>query len=151
VGALLRGGMTRGPLYHRNNTIYGQAHIDAYDLETQVARVPRIVVAPGIREDWLMAFEGGKWFPVLKDMILQDRDGMDFLDLFHFPAQDSIDKGTFAFIEAAGRELSTLVCRRNLNLSAWSKGVWLARQYNASAILKRCNLPLIQIPRAPIQ
>jgi hypothetical protein len=44
-GYFLRGAIVRGRLYHDDSTIFGEALIRAYDLETRVARFPRIMVS----------------------------------------------------------------------------------------------------------
>jgi hypothetical protein len=43
-GYFVRGAIVRGRLYHDNAIIFGDALIRAYDLETTVAKYPRIVV-----------------------------------------------------------------------------------------------------------
>lgn len=44
-GVLFRGGITIGKLIHENGVVMGQALIDAYELETNVAKYPRIVLS----------------------------------------------------------------------------------------------------------
>jgi hypothetical protein len=44
-GYFLRGAIVRGRLYHDDSTIFGEALIRAYDLETRVVRFPRIMVS----------------------------------------------------------------------------------------------------------
>ncbi|MDN0075626.1 hypothetical protein QU481_12055 [Crenobacter sp. SG2303] len=49
-GVLSRGGIALGELYHKGSIIYGPALLEAYQLESQVAIYPRIVVAHGAAE-----------------------------------------------------------------------------------------------------
>jgi hypothetical protein len=48
-GFLIRGGLTVGPIYHDNVSVFGPALNRAYELESQIANVPRIVVDDQIR------------------------------------------------------------------------------------------------------
>lgn len=47
-GYFLRGAIVRGPLYHDDSIIFGDALIGAYDLETNVVRYPRIMVSSSV-------------------------------------------------------------------------------------------------------
>ena len=47
-GILVRGGVTIGPVAVGEQRVFGPAFIDAYDLESQFARYPRIVLSPTI-------------------------------------------------------------------------------------------------------
>lgn len=48
VGLLVRGGLSRGKLYHHGGVVVGEAMVDAYCLEKKVAGNPRIVVSSRI-------------------------------------------------------------------------------------------------------
>jgi hypothetical protein len=45
-GFLLRGGITIGQVYHENNIVFGPAHVSSYELESQIAKYPRILASP---------------------------------------------------------------------------------------------------------
>jgi hypothetical protein len=49
-GFLIRGGLTVGPIYHDNVSVFGPGLNRAYELESQIAQVPRIVVDDQIRD-----------------------------------------------------------------------------------------------------
>lgn len=49
-GILLRGGITVGKLYHKNNIVFGPAMIKAYKMESQEAIYPRIIVDENLYE-----------------------------------------------------------------------------------------------------
>jgi hypothetical protein len=154
ANALVRGGISKGMLYHKGPILFGEGVVQAYELETNIARVPRVVVSPEVRLRWDEAFAGGRWIPVLKDVIRTDDDGMGFVDLFHFPRGDSIDNGTRDFIRTAGNTLAHLLDKPRLPLAAWTKVVWLANQYNRADIVRRLRtlgitLPDIEIPIEP--
>lgn len=50
AGHLTRGAVVKGDLYHDGSVVLGPALISAYQLETSVAKYPRIVLAPDIQE-----------------------------------------------------------------------------------------------------
>jgi hypothetical protein len=54
---LVRGGLSRGKLYHFGQVVVGEAMIDAYRLESTVALNPRVVVSPRITDDDLRLFQ----------------------------------------------------------------------------------------------
>ena len=49
-GILSRGGIAFGDLFHKKNVIIGQAMIDAYEMEAELAFYPRVVIGKQIRD-----------------------------------------------------------------------------------------------------
>jgi hypothetical protein len=143
--ALARGGLTKGPCYHKNNIVFGQGMIDAYLLEQSIAKVPRVVVTSDIAREWLEAFGHPGGLVALRDMIVRDTDGVDFIDLFHFPENDSIDNTTFAFFRASGPNIRDLLNEPGLGAREREKIRWVAGRYNAAHMLTRLNFPHINI------
>ncbi|MBW2617970.1 MAG: hypothetical protein JRC92_03735 [Deltaproteobacteria bacterium] len=47
-GVLIRGGMTFGSVYAKENIVFGPAVIEAYELEKKIARYPRIIISEEI-------------------------------------------------------------------------------------------------------
>ena len=137
IGALTRGGLAKGKLYHKEGVLFGRGMIDAYCLEKDVSKVPRIVVNPDVATEWKETFGNPKGFVALKDMIRQDQDGVWFIDLFHFLEGDFIDKGTYNFFCRSGVVLKRLLNENDVGLSEWSKVVWLTNQYNNAKLLEK--------------
>ena len=83
-GLLVRGGITVGPLYHRGNIAFGPALTKAYDLQSELAIYPRIVVDPDLAALFLQAQQytdtGGKPIGAFKIWRRAD-DGIYFLDI----------------------------------------------------------------------
>jgi len=105
-GFLLRGGIARGPVFHRERMIYGPALIAAYDLEQRV-RYPRILPSKS-----LDALPGGTW--------RRDRDGRLFFDYLR------------AFVALPG-QYKHLICKGVLTAPACRvlrKYVWAAHYYD---------------------
>jgi nitroreductase len=61
MGRFLRGGITRGPVYIDDEFVFGPALVEAYDLENEVAKYPRIVLhnklKPGLFNDEHLALQ----------------------------------------------------------------------------------------------
>lgn len=51
-GLLLRGGVSKGELYHSDGLVYGPALIDAYELESKFASTPRIILSKEFPSSW---------------------------------------------------------------------------------------------------
>lgn len=85
-GILCRGGIARGRMYHADGILFGEALVRAYDIERNVAKMPRIViddnVAPAV-------------FFLIDDQVprvKRDRDGKLILNVFaHFWDRADID------------------------------------------------------------
>lgn len=143
VGVAARGGIATGPAYHRDGIVFGPSYIAAYKLESQTAKMARIVVDAAMAQRWTEGFGNQGGLLALKDVIRQDRDGASILDIFHFPARDSIDKSTADFFRRAGPAISGLMAEEGLDAGALSQLMWLATHYNQSSMRGRLNLPAI--------
>ncbi len=82
LGHLVRGAIVRGPLIHRQNQIYGPALIEAHEIESRVAKYPRIVFSKQAKE-LAVTLEGQYQNRVLRE----DFDGLSHLHLFGNPDQ----------------------------------------------------------------
>ena len=51
-GFLLRGGVTRGNLFHDGGLTFGPALIEAYELESKVASAPRVILSKDLSSKW---------------------------------------------------------------------------------------------------
>ncbi len=150
VGALSRGGIVIGPLYHKDGVVFGEAMIEAYQIEQYVARVPRIAVSPELAAEWKACFGRPGGLVALKDVIKRDADGVWFIDLFHFPPNDSLDNETHMFFAKSGPILTELLREPGIRLREWSKIVWLATEYNHAPLVSRgSRYPQIEIADFP--
>lgn len=114
-GLLCRGGITTGWLHHRNNVLFGEGLIAAYNLESSYARYPRILVSSELAK----RFGDG--------LLLRDNDGYWLLSIFSFAAND-------AHLVEVGRALQVLVeaeaKRTTRRPEVLAKITWLASLYN---------------------
>ena len=74
LGFLIRGGATIGKLYHSQGVVFGEAMIEAFELESRVAVYPRVLVSPRItsRPTWA----------ALQQEIIIGNDGLHHFDYF---------------------------------------------------------------------
>lgn len=73
-----RGAIVVGDLYHRGNVIFGPALIEAYRLESQVAKHPRVLIAPSVSQ--LLDIQLAPARRPTEHPVHTDRDGWLFLD-----------------------------------------------------------------------
>jgi hypothetical protein len=133
IGFVIRGGATIGKLYHAKGVVFGEAMIEAFQLETRTAIYPRVVLSNKItqRQDWA-AHQG--------PFILKDQDGIHNVDyirsmLFHSaPPGDNWNasvkswfESVIPIIEGNLRELEA-----NGKLNELAKWPWFAKRFRAS-------------------
>jgi hypothetical protein len=82
VGLYTRGAVVEGLLHHRDGVIVGPALVDAYLLESTVAKYPRVVVAGPVLERIRAVLQPPAFGPAL----VEDRDTLWVLDFF-FPIE----------------------------------------------------------------
>jgi len=75
IGFLIRGGATIGRLYHSGGVIFGEALLDAYQIESRTSIYPRVVLSSRVysRENWMIFRE-----PILR----KGCDGLYYFDYF---------------------------------------------------------------------
>jgi hypothetical protein len=81
-GILVRGGIAKGQLHHTDKVVFGPALIEAYRLESQIAKFPRIILDRYARADFKQNKIGDGVDPLIRPEIQLDNDGPPFLDIF---------------------------------------------------------------------
>jgi hypothetical protein len=79
-GYFIRGGLVKGRLYHDEQMVFGRAFVEAYRLESEVARFPRVMVT---REVWLdfEKYKAEQQKPIdFENWIIQADDGPMFVN-----------------------------------------------------------------------
>jgi hypothetical protein len=83
-GYLLRGAVTIGPLYHEDRHVVGPAMVAAVEMESKIARFPRVVVDPTVirlarrhRREGHTAHEEEQY---VRSFVSEDADGQLFID-----------------------------------------------------------------------
>jgi hypothetical protein len=135
-GILSRGGVVRGSAYHRGPVVFGQAVIDAYELESNVAKYPRILVSETVRKaTW------GYHLGVCQGRLyLRDIDGCWFVNVLAPPlsrwkalsdVRVTMDSATFLTSVGAWLRKELQLSQGDLRRS--SKLLWLAHHFNTAA------------------
>ncbi len=75
IGFMIRGGATIGKLHHGRGIVFGEGLVDAYKLESETARYPRVVLSHTITEN-------DYWRPHLAKFVLQSCDGLYEFDYY---------------------------------------------------------------------
>jgi hypothetical protein len=157
-GYLLRGAIVKGPLYHDDRMVFGKALIDAYQLESEVVRYPRIMLTRQV------VFDAGNSpiHKILSPFIRQSDDGPYYLHVLRLMAHDIAEElkkdpdvdpsenEQLGYYIAAGNKLRTRVSEAVDNPRIFEKVKWFARYWNAmlprnkaSAVGRPCSRSLI--------
>jgi hypothetical protein len=128
LGFLIRGGATIGMLYHSRGVVFGEAMIEAYEIESRVAVYPRVVVSPRItsRQTW----------GAVQPEIIIGHDGLHHFDYFTMLILSAAQPGneytqrTKAFFGEVVNIVSTKlsVLQREGRLKELAKWTWFSRE-----------------------
>jgi hypothetical protein len=138
-GFVVRGAVCCGQLIHRDFLAYGPALITAYELEKDVAKVPRIILDPSIAEAWGQGVRienrDGSLIGYHK-VWRRDDDGWFFFDYlsdrFKMPGTESEEPNrTFQVFMGKWRQLILQRLEENAERPpVRAKYVWLAHYFN---------------------
>ena len=138
-GYFMRGGLCRGLLYHDREMVFGEAFIKAYQLESSVARYPRVMVMRQVYEEAITSNLGG----YLGTHLVQADDGPYFVDVLEHVRTELkvIDSGSAPLVIVEQR-LSTFAKMRDQiakrlaeasdNPNHFEKAQWFAAYWNAA-------------------
>ena len=82
-GKLIRGYMTRGPVYHKEAIIFGKGYSEAVGKEKEIGHAPRIVVDPSLVKEAKTAILNAKktFYDHILNFVMEDScDGCYFFD-----------------------------------------------------------------------
>lgn len=127
-GLLLRGGVSCGQLFHGNEVVFGEALVDAYRLESELAKGPRIVVSERI----LSQLQGGP--ADHPNLLRQDSDGLWYLNYFPrmrehgvgIGGPDAVDRWNAAMADIISENLASLEGPHQR-----TKWVWFQERFNS--------------------
>ena len=144
LGLLVRGGATIGKLYHSQGVVFGPALVEAFELESQTAIYPRIVVPHRI-------LDLPQWGRMLKPDLLVGRDGLLHFDYFRMmllvagragPSYGAEVNGWFnEIVPVVSRNLETL--HKAGKLKEFAKWSWFANEFRSG--LERTNPRVLQM------
>lgn len=141
-GYLSRGGISKGEVIHQGGTkdrpglVFGPAFIEAYQLEQDVAELPRVVVSKAVRKDVTEYQKNGAGtIAAIKKLVHRCEDGPMCIDLFaHLRADGFMFLGEDHRSEAQ-QFSQTLVDQidHGADVPRWHrKTEWLLKKFNAA-------------------
>ncbi|KFN38722.1 MAG: hypothetical protein JU82_10410 [Sulfuricurvum sp. MLSB] len=127
AGMFIRGGITRGAIYHDNNMVFGPALNKAYQLESKDANYPRIIIDESVHE---ICYKNKIEF--LKNW-RKINDDYFFYDFIYTLTQFIFDSKTIVYEETINKLKQTI--EENLNIHEnddriYQKYIWLAKYFN---------------------
>ncbi len=127
LGLLLRGGAAIGSVYHKEGVIVGEALVKAYELESTVARYPRIAVSQSVYSQY------GDYFH-----IKADDDGIRHFDYpsFLFEHEEMSDKKVKQWYDRTIKNIKSQIksLERQQRYNELSKWTWLLRKIQSQRI-----------------
>lgn len=114
-GILIRGGITYGKHFYKDNFLFSSALIDAYGIESKLARFPRIIISNDLYE----LVNGSNLDYVISD------NNYKIIDFLH---SANLEEATCKFINEL---ISKLEVNKNETIS--EKGLWLKEFLNFKA------------------
>lgn len=131
-GFLVRGAITIGELYHDQEVVFGPALNKAYNLESQLAIFPRVIIA---QEDFDLGLQNALYNDIneerayLSPVLEKDVDGFWFVKFFT-KKHDFDDRDVYINLLF---KLKSIIEKglNNKNLRIRAKYEWLKEKYNA--------------------
>jgi hypothetical protein len=81
-GILVRDGLAKGSLYHKDAIVFGPALLDAYALESTLATFPRILIERSVHVDFQRVVNYDELGSARREKIKLSSDGPPFLHIF---------------------------------------------------------------------
>lgn len=160
LGCVFRGAIVHGELYQKDGIVVGQALVDAYKLESEVAIYPRIIIHPEVLK--IIKKEEAMWpTKVINkpfNSFVTDSDGMSFIHPFLEVTYWLENGGSYAPDEVRNKQesigLEKLISARkemiieqlkgaNGNLKVESKIKWLANKLNEFIVESGSNSAIL--------
>lgn len=132
-GFFIRGGLTKGPLFMDENTVYGTALLDSHHLESKIARDPRIVLSEEVVD---MVKKHTEYYALPQSSpqnlhVLVDSDGQAFINyLSGLLIEDDQFDINWSGLEIHRNNVITAMEEHKAEPSVWAKYLWLAHYHN---------------------
>lgn len=141
IGILIRGGIVIGRMFHKGNNAIGQGLIDAFEIESNQAFYPRIVITQKVAEcldnDIAVAHSRSIIPLSISKFYRQDTDGCKYIDYLHACSYYKFEKRENDYISHLGdirRELIKRLVETESNTKHYQKVRWLANYLNVILI-----------------
>ena len=138
-GVLIRGGVSIGDVSASENRVFGPAFVKAYELESQFAHSPRIIVAPelvnSIDTNFLVRNENhtaDEEREYLRQILRKGDDGIFFVDYLLAAEHEADDPSQYALFLERHKKLIVDEGMKHSSLSnISSKYLWLGNYHNS--------------------
>ncbi len=136
-GYFLRGGIAYDYIYHKNDMCFGKALINAYQLESEIAVYPRIILYKEVidealkKEHRISNSKEEEYKGYIEPFICEGDDGYYFLDVLRFHEEDFYENGYVEFMEKVKRKIEENLEFTKCNSKVFQKYMWFARYYNS--------------------
>jgi len=138
---IFRGGITCGDICHTDSVVFGQGLVEAYKLESSVARFPRVIISPKLllrleKDKKLRAFQHSTEVEkqYVRDYIKQAEDGSWFIDYAtaFFNELDGTNDGPMLFL-ANHKKVAEETAQKaaDKDLLHRSASAWLLNYHNS--------------------
>lgn len=144
-GILFRGGLTIGNIIHDDNgTVFGQALIEAYQLETKSAKYPRVVLSDKLIKELNYPIEKKRNRYPYHQYIDRFEDGcIGFHQMIYYQVIESwvgmTSKKMISSLEKVRKTIINGLDSSFENIDVFEKYRWLKEQYNKLIILSDFN------------
>ena len=151
IGILIRGGIVIGRMFHKGNNAIGQGLIDAFEIESNQAFYPRIVITQKVAEcldkDIAIAHAHSIIPSSISKFYRQDADGCKYVDILHACSYYKFKKRENDYITHLGdirQELIRRLVESESNKKHHQKAIWLANYMNI-ILIENPNFGIPQI------
>lgn len=150
-GYLIRGALVKGKLYHDDKMVFGEALVRAFELESNVAVYPRVMIVREIVDEAL-ASGSSKQFA---DFVRQADDGPFFLhslrhlslDIQKHKGVDFTTNSELVYYVQIGEKLRQRLNEAADNPRHFEKVAWFAKYWNE--VIRSGSVKGLEVIRAP--
>ena len=147
-GILIRGGLSIGLLYHKENIVYGPAMNDAYYLESKCAIYPRIIIKEediikGIQKTKSRQHTLREEYDYVMSCLKKDKDGLYCLDILRQHQELNYYGGEYYNWLLNIRKILVWGLNKYLgDTRVFEKYKWLKKYYNEVVTDKKASYPV---------
>jgi hypothetical protein len=157
AGVFVRGGVTVDRIHSTDTQVFGPGLIRAYELEAQLAHVPRIIVDPAaiqkFRERTIPPSRMRKEIAAMRRSLRHADDGLWFVDYLKAGAAAlGKDLEIREFLKQHRARIIDAASTVGIASSVLPKYLWVAKYHNAACerILKKPSIPGITISKSQL-
>jgi hypothetical protein len=141
-GFLMRGAVAKGKLYHDRGAMFGPAFLDAYRIESTIAKFPRVVLSREVHQDLRQIDEDP-----FHNEVIRDEDGPPYLHVLRpFRRPSALTAEQLHFAQTCGEVIQNLLNDSIYEPKHYEKLRWLAIYWNTTIGSSLGPLQQIKLP-----